>query len=121
MKKTILVVDDFENTRFVIEFTLKNAGFEVLKASDGKEATKFLDGRKLDLVITDYNMPNMNGLELTQYIRNVEQYQFIPVLMLTTETDQKKKEMAKDAAVTGWIQKPFKMEKFLAVVEKCLR
>ncbi len=121
MKKTVLVVDDFENTRFVIEFTLKNAGYEVFKANDGREALKFFDGRNMDLVITDYNMPNMNGLELTKEIRKMPQYEFVPVLMLTTETDQKKKEMAKEAAVTGWIQKPFKMEKFLAIVEKCLK
>ena len=120
MKKTILVVDDFENTRWVIEFTLQKSGFNVLKAEHGKEALKFFDGRKIDLVITDYNMPVMDGVELVKEIRKMPDYEFIPILMLTTETDEKKKKLAKDAQVTGWVQKPFKMEKFLVVIKKSL-
>ena len=120
MKKTILVVDDFENTRWVIEFTLKKAGFDVLKAENGKEALKFFDGRKIDLVISDYNMPIMDGVELVKAVRKIAEYEFIPILMLTTETNEKKKQMAKDAQITGWVQKPFKMEKFMVIIKKSL-
>lgn len=120
MKKTILVVDDFENTRWVIEFTLQKAGFDVLKAENGKEALKFFDGRKIDLVISDYNMPIMDGVELVKAVRKIAEYEFIPILMLTTETNEKKKQMAKDAQITGWVQKPFKMEKFMVIIKKSL-
>jgi two-component system chemotaxis response regulator CheY len=120
-KKTIVVVDDFENTLFVVEFTLKNNGYNVLKANNGEEALKLFDGKDIHLLVTDLNMPGMDGIELTNKVRLMEKYKFLPILMLTTETDSKKKELARDASVTGWIQKPFKMEKFLAVIEKCIK
>lgn len=121
MKKTILIVDDFENTRWIIEFSLKKLNAEILKAENGEEALKYFDGRKIDLVITDYNMPKMDGAELVKKVREMNQYSFIPILMLTTETSQKKKDLAKEVKVTGWIQKPFKQEAFLKIVEKCLK
>jgi two-component system chemotaxis response regulator CheY len=121
MKKTVLVVDDFENTRFVVEFTLKNKGYDVIQASNGKEALKYLDGRPLDLVITDLNMPEMNGIELVQNIRNLSDYAYIPILVLTTDRDEAKKENARKARVTAWIQKPFKMDKFVSIVNMCLK
>jgi len=120
-KKTIVVVDDFENTLFVVEFTLKNNGYNVFKAGSGEEAIKLFDGRDIDLLITDLNMPGMSGIDLAKQVRALSKYQFLPILMLTTETDQKKKEMARDASITGWIQKPFKMEKFLTIIEKCIK
>jgi two-component system chemotaxis response regulator CheY len=120
-KKTIVVVDDFENTLFVVEFTLKNNGYNVLKANNGEDALKLFDGRTIDLLVTDLNMPGIDGIELTHKVRAIDKYKYLPILMLTTETDSKKKELARDASVTGWIQKPFKMEKFLAVIEKCIK
>ncbi len=120
-KKTIVVVDDFENTLFVIDFTLKNNGYNVLKARSGEEALKLFDGKDINLLITDLNMPGISGIELSKQVRNLEKYKFLPILMLTTETDKKKKEMARDASVTGWIQKPFKMDKFLSIIEKCIK
>jgi len=120
-KQTILIVDDFENTRFVIEFTLKQAGYEVYKAASGNEALRYCDGRKIDLVITDYNMPGMDGVELVENIRKIGEYHDIPILLLTTETNQAKKDRAKAVGVTGWIQKPFVVDKFLAFVKKALK
>lgn len=121
MKKTIVVADDFENTRWVIEFSLRKIECEILKAENGNEALKFFDGRPIDLLITDYNMPEMDGAQLVGEVRKLEQYQFIPALMLTTETNEKKKEAAKAVKVTAWIQKPFKQEEFTAIVKKCLK
>lgn len=121
MKKTVVVVDDFENTRWVIEFALKRFDCEVLKAENGKEALKLFDGRTVDLLITDYNMPVMDGAQLVAEVRNMEKYQYIPVLMLTTETNEAKKKKAEEVKVTSWIQKPFKQDDFLFIVKKCLR
>ncbi|MBN2612500.1 MAG: response regulator [Bacteroidales bacterium] len=121
MKKKIVVVDDFENTRWIIEFALRGIECEVLKAENGKEALKFFDGRSVDLLITDYNMPVMDGAQLISEVRNMESYQFMPVIMLTTETSEKKKEKAKESKVTAWIQKPFKQEEFMAIIKRCLR
>lgn len=120
-KATILIADDFENTRFVIEFTLKQAGYEVIKAVDGQDALRYFDGRKIDLVVTDYNMPRMDGLVLTLAIKKIPQYANIPILLLTTEVSEEKKQKAKEAGVTGWIQKPFVIDKFLTFVKKALK
>ena len=121
MKKTICIVDDFKNTRFVIRFTLQNAGYRVEEAEDGKEALKLFDGRKIDLLITDLNMPNMNGIQLVKAIKKMPHYQFIPTLILTTETDEKRREEAKEAGVTGWIKKPFDSTRFLKIIEKAIK
>ncbi len=120
MKKTILIVDDFENTRFVVKFTLSRKGFEILEAADGKEALKLFDGRRIDLLITDLHMPNMNGVELVAEVRKLADYQYIPIIMLTTETDKQKKLLAEKAQVSIWIQKPFKMDIFHKIIERSL-
>ncbi|HAN78587.1 MAG TPA: two-component system response regulator [Bacteroidales bacterium] len=119
-KKRILIVDDFENTRFVVKFTLENSGYEVLVGENGEDAKRFLDGSRIDLIITDYNMPIMNGLDFSIFVRQTEKYKYVPILILTTDTDEKKKDLARTAQVTGWIQKPFKMDRFLKIVEKSL-
>jgi len=121
MKKTIVVADDFDNTRLVINVTLKKLDLEILEACDGMEALKYFDGRNIDLLITDFNMPNMNGGDLVKKVRNMEKYAFIPTLILTTERDEDKKADAIKSKVTAWIQKPFKNEDFVPVVKKCLR
>lgn len=119
MKKTILLVDDFENTRWVIESTLKKVECEILKADNGKEALKKMDGRIIDLVITDINMPEMNGLELIANIKN-SAYKMVPIIVLSTDTQQDKKQKAMDLKITMWMQKPYKTDDLLKIVKKCL-
>lgn len=120
MKKNIVVADDFSNTRWIIQFTLKDMNAEILDAENGEDALQYFDGRKIDLLITDYNMPGMNGVELIQQVRAIPDYVHIPILMLTTERNPKVKQEAQDVKVTGWIQKPFKQDHFLKVVKKSL-
>jgi len=91
MEKKILIVDDSESIREVVSFTLENAGHEVVKAVDGQDALKYLDGQKYDLIITDLHMPNLNGIELIKKVRTIEEYKFIPILFLTTESQTAKK------------------------------
>ena len=122
MNKTIVIVDDFKNTLWVIEFTL--AGLKktsMLKAANGKEALNYFEVRTIDLLITDYNMPEMDGFELIQAVRKIPQYEFIPIIILTTEVDPNKKQKAENIKVTAWVQKPFKHEIFLKIVKKCLK
>ena len=121
MKKTILVVDDFENTRKVIEFSLKTIDAEILQAENGQEAFKLFNGRKIDLLITDLNMPVMDGIQLVGEVRKHPMYMFIPIIMLTTERSQEKKKQADNVKVTTWMQKPFDQQKFLKIVERCLK
>ncbi|HOG18835.1 MAG TPA: response regulator [Salinivirgaceae bacterium] len=121
MEKKILIVDDSESIRELVSFTLENAGHEVTKAVDGDDALKYLDGRKYDLIITDLHMPNLNGIELIKKVRAIEEYKFIPILFLTTESQTAKKMEARDAGATGWIVKPFVPEKLLEAIKKVVR
>jgi len=118
--KTIMTVDDSASVRQMVAFTLKNAGYGVIEATDGKDALSKLQG-KVDMVITDLNMPNMDGISLIKAVRSQAAYKFIPIVMLTTESQAGKKQEGKDAGATGWIVKPFKPEQLLAVVQKVLR
>lgn len=120
--KTIIIADDFPNTRKVIEFTLNKLGdVSFLHANDGKEALGFFDGRKIDMLVTDYNMPNIDGSELTRHVRQMKDYECIPILMLTTEKDETKKIKAKEMGVTAWVKKPFSSDDFLEISKRCLR
>ena len=119
--RKILIVDDSESIREVVSFTLENAGHEVVKAVDGQDALKYLDGQKYDLIITDLHMPNLNGIELIKKVRTIEEYKFIPILFLTTESQTAKKMEARDAGATGWIVKPFVPEKLLEAIKKVVR
>lgn len=118
MAKKILAVDDSKTMREMVSYTLKAAGYEVIEAEDGKAALAVLNGVKADAVITDLNMPNMNGFELIRALRGNPSYKFTPILMLTTEGDGSKKEEGKAAGATGWIVKPFNPEKLIEVVKK---
>jgi two-component system chemotaxis response regulator CheY len=118
MAKKALTVDDSRTMREMVSFTLKGAGYEVVEAEDGKDALAKLTGNKVDVVITDLNMPNMNGFELIRALRADGNYKFTPILMLTTEGDGSKKEEGKAAGATGWIVKPFNPEKLVEVVKK---
>lgn len=121
MAKTILIVDDSESIREVVCFTLENAGYNVLVGVDGKDALKYLDGRNIDLIITDLHMPEMNGIELIMAVRLMEDYKRVPILFLTTESQKEKKLEAKNAGATGWIIKPFVPAKLLDAMSKVIR
>ena len=121
MAKNILIVDDSESIRELVGLTLESSGYHVEKGIDGIDALRFLDGREIHLIITDLNMPNMDGIELIKEIRAKGGYSSIPILMLTTESQVAKKEAAKAAGATGWIVKPFVQEKLLEVIKKVIR
>lgn len=118
MAKKILAVDDSKTMRDMVSFTLKGAGYDVVDAEDGKHALTRLEGNTFDAVITDLNMPNMNGFELIRALRANPNYKMAPILMLTTEGDEAKKAEGKSAGATGWIVKPFNPEKLVQVVKK---
>ena len=120
MGRLILTVDDSSTMRQMITFTLKGAGFDVLEAGDGVEALEVATGKKLDLIITDVNMPRMDGITLVQRLRALPQFKFTPILVLTTESDASMKQKGKEAGATGWIVKPFNPEKLLDVVNKVI-
>lgn len=120
MSKTIMTVDDAATMRKMIAFTLKGAGHEVIEAGDGAEALGILKGRSVDLVITDVNMPNMDGITLTRQLRALPPFAKTPIVLLTTESDPAKKTEGKAAGATGWIVKPFQQDQLLAVVSKVL-
>lgn len=121
MAKTILIVDDSESIREVVSFTLETEGYNVLVGVDGVDAQKHLTGQDIDLVVTDLHMPNLDGIGLIKEVRNREEYKRIPILFLTTESQQEKKMEAKDAGATGWIIKPFVPAKLIAAVKKVIR
>lgn len=118
MPKIALTVDDSRTIREMVSFTLKKEGFDVIEAEDGKHAISVLGNQQVSLIITDLNMPNMDGLELIRNLRSNPTYKFTPILMLTTEGDANKKQQGKDAGATGWIVKPFNPEKLIQVVNK---
>lgn len=118
MSKIALIVDDSKTMREMVSFTMKSGGFDVLEAEDGVDALEVLKSGKVDLVVTDLNMPNMNGLELIGELRADPEYNTTPILMLTTESSNELREKGKEAGATGWIVKPFQPEKFLAIIGK---
>lgn len=120
MGKCILTVDDSSTMRQMISFTLKEAGFDILEAQDGMEALDRAKGQKLSLIITDVNMPRMDGITLVQHLRAMPEFRFTPILVLTTESGPDMKLKGKEAGATGWIVKPFSPEKLLDVVNKVL-
>jgi len=120
MSKKIMTVDDSASVRQMVSFTLKGAGYEVSEAQDGRDALNKLNGAGVQMVITDLNMPNMNGLELIKALRAKPECEFMPIVFLTTESQAEKKSEAKAAGATGWIVKPFKPDQLLAVVKKVL-
>jgi two-component system chemotaxis response regulator CheY len=120
MAKTIITVDDAATIRKMVAFTLRGAGHEVLEAQDGAIALNVLQTRTVDLVITDVNMPNLNGIELTRQLRLLPSFRRTPVLLLTTESDPAKKAEGRAAGATGWIVKPFSQEQLLAIVARLL-
>jgi len=120
MKKTILTVDDASTMRKVIALALAGAGHDVIEAEDGVAALALIQGRHVDLVITDVNMPRMDGIEFTRQARTMSQFAKTPILLLTTESDPTIKARGRAAGATGWIVKPFKQDQLLAVIAKVL-
>jgi two-component system, chemotaxis family, chemotaxis protein CheY len=118
MPKRILTVDDSKTMRDMVGFTLRGAGFEVIEAEDGVRALAVLEGQKVDLVITDINMPNMDGVTLVKHLRAKPNFKSTPILILTTESGEEKKTEGRAAGATGWIVKPFAPDKLLQVVNK---
>ena len=117
---TILTVDDSASMRQMVAFTLKGAGYEVAEAADGQEALQLCQGRRFSLVLTDVNMPRMDGISLIRALRALPSYRFTPILMLTTESAADKKAEGKAAGATGWIVKPFNPDQLLATIKKVL-
>lgn len=120
MAKSIMTVEDSISLREMISFTLVKAGYKVIEAEDGRDALAKLLIREVDMVITDLNMPNMNGIDLTRSLRCNPSFKFTPVVFLTTESQVHKKKAAREVGATGWIVKPFKPEQLLSVVKKVL-
>ncbi|WP_429127069.1 response regulator [Aeromonas veronii] len=120
MGKTILIVDDSATIRQVVGMTLKGAGYEVMEASDGKDALNKLDGKKINLIISDVNMPNMDGITFVKEAKKLVNYKFTPVIMLTTESQDSKKQEGQAAGAKAWVVKPFQPEQMLAAVAKLI-
>ncbi|EGV30470.1 response regulator receiver protein [Thiorhodococcus drewsii AZ1] len=118
MAKTILMVDDSASLRSVVAIALRGAGYDVIEASDGRDALAKLAGQKVHLVISDVNMPNMDGITLVQELKKQPSYRFTPIMMLTTETQPEKKEAARAAGAKAWLVKPFQPPMLLEAVSK---
>ena len=118
MAKSILIVDDSASLRQVVSIALKGAGYDIVEACDGKDALTKLDGRKFNLIISDVNMPNMDGISLIKNVRLDAMHRAVPILILTTESDSAKKADGKAAGATGWLVKPFSPEKLIELVQR---
>lgn len=120
MSKLILIVDDSASIRQVVKIALTNAGYEVMDACDGQDALSKMDGTKIHLIISDVNMPNMDGISFVKEVKNHPDYKFTPVIMLTTESEDDKKTAGKEAGAKAWIVKPFQPEQMLDAVSKLI-
>ena len=120
MAKTILTVDDSASMRQMVKLTLSGAGYHVIEAPDGTQGLAVARGHTVDMVLTDLNMPKLDGIGLIKGVRASALNKFIPIVMLTTESQDSKKSEGKSAGATGWIVKPFKPEQLIAVVKKLL-
>lgn len=121
MEKTILIVDDSTSFRSVVAISLKDAGYQVIQATDGKDALGKLDGKKINLIISDVNMPVMDGLSFVKAAKQIAAYKFTPVIMLTTESGEDKKAAGKAAGVRAWVVKPFQPPVLLDAVNKLIQ
>ena len=120
MTRTALIVDDSVTIRQMVSFTLKQAGFTVVEAVDGQDALDRLESQRPDLVITDLNMPRVDGINFIRRLRGRPATRHTPVLMLTTESQESKRQEGRAAGATGWIVKPFHPDKLLQVIGKVL-
>ncbi len=118
MGKNCLIVDDSPTMRNMLKLPMEQEGFEVATAQDGEKAFKLAQGSAYDLIITDINMPNMDGIELIRVLRDTDEHKFTPILVVTTEGGQNAKEAGKSAGASGWIVKPFNPETLIKAVRK---
>jgi two-component system, chemotaxis family, chemotaxis protein CheY len=121
MKKRVLIVDDSLGIREAMRFSLENEGYEVLVCENGKNALSCFNGQEISLVVTDLYMPQMDGIEFIRNVRQLSDYQKIPMLLLTTETQIEKIKEAKEAGATGWIIKPFVPAKLMETIRKLIK
>jgi two-component system chemotaxis response regulator CheY len=121
MAKTIMIVDDSASMRQVVGIALKSAGYAVLEGRDGNDAISKLTGQKVHLIISDVNMPNMDGISFVKAVKQMASYKFTPIIMLTTESEESKKLQGQAAGARAWVVKPFQPEHLLRAVQKlCL-
>jgi two-component system chemotaxis response regulator CheY len=120
MKKTIMTVDDSASVRLMVKFTLAELGFEIVEAVDGSDALRKIEKKPVQMLITDINMPELDGISLVKKVREIPACKFIPIIMLTTESQEEKKREGKKAGATGWIVKPFRPDQLVAVVRRVM-
>jgi two-component system chemotaxis response regulator CheY len=120
MAKTIMVVDDSASLRQVVGIALKGAGYDVLEACDGRDALSKITGQKIHLIISDVNMPNMDGISFVKEVKKMASYKFTPIIMLTTESQEAKKQEGQAAGAKAWVVKPFQPAQMLAAVSKLI-
>jgi two-component system chemotaxis response regulator CheY len=120
MGKTVLIVDDSASLRQVVSIALKGAGYDVIEGCDGKDALSKLTGQKVHLIISDVNMPNMDGITFVKEVKKLANYKFTPIIMLTTESQEAKKAEGQEAGAKAWVVKPFKPEQMLMAVSKLI-
>ncbi len=118
MAKTIMIVDDSASLRQVVAIALKGGGYDVLEACDGRDALSKMTGQKINLIISDVNMPNMDGITFVKEVKQLPNYKFTPIIMLTTESQEGKKQEGQAAGAKAWVVKPFKPEQMLSAVSK---
>ncbi|SFU56452.1 response regulator [Pseudoduganella namucuonensis] len=118
MAKLIMIVDDSASLRQVVGLTLKDAGYDVLEGADGSDALSKLKGQKVHLIISDVNMPNMDGIAFVREVKQLPNYRFTPIIMLTTESQEEKKRQGQEAGARAWLVKPFKPQLLLTAVQK---
>jgi two-component system, chemotaxis family, chemotaxis protein CheY len=119
--QSILAVDDSASMRQMVAFTLKGAGYNVIEAADGQEALEKARAQHVDLVLTDQNMPRMDGIALVKQLRTLQNFAGTPMLILTTESSDEMKQKGKAAGATGWLVKPFDPAKLLDVIKRVIR
>lgn len=120
MSKTVMVVDDSASVRQVVGLALRGAGYEVIEGVDGRDALGKLKGQKIHLIISDVNMPNMDGITFVQEVKKLPMYKFTPIIMLTTESQEGKKLQGQAAGAKAWVVKPFQPAQMLAAVSKLI-
>lgn len=120
MAKTVMIVDDSISIRQVVGLTLRGAGYDVIEGSNGRDALAKLGGQKVNLIVSDVNMPEMNGIEFVKAVKAQPEYRFLPIIMLTTESGDEKKREGQAAGARAWVVKPFKPEVLLNAVQKLI-
>jgi two-component system chemotaxis response regulator CheY len=120
MGKTILIVDDSASVRQVVGIALRGAGYDVVEGTNGADALTKLDGRKVHLIISDVNMPTMDGITFVKEVKKLPAYKFTPIIMLTTESEERKKQEGQAAGAKAWVVKPFQPAQMLAAVSKLI-